>query len=95
MKYFSEKLNRLFDSVDECAKAESAHEEALRKQEETKKKLADERAARAKEVEEALQAFYEARKVYTEKLKAFTEDYGAWHYSFTGKELPDLFDFWI
>ena len=97
MKYFSEKLNRLFDDEASCVKAEKEHDEALRKAEEEKQKKNATRAERAKEVEDALNELVEAKKNYAEKLQAFCKDYGAWHYTFKDSEpfKNDIFDFWL
>ena len=92
--YQSEKLNRIFDSEEDCLKAEKEHEEKEAKA----LALKNERADRAKEVKEAHQHYLD--------LKAkFIEDYGSWHETITAENLPalnsisnlwDLFDsFWF
>lgn len=82
MKFYSEKLNRLFDSSDECAKAEEAHDKAIAEAEAKKKALADDRASRAKEVEDLYKAAVDAKKAYDERLQAFLKDYGSFHATF-------------
>ena len=79
MKYYSDILNRLFDSQEDCAKAEEAHKAQVAKAEAEKKAKTEKRAARAKEVEEFYKAAVEAKKAYTEKLNAFIKDYGSFH----------------
>lgn len=81
MKYFSEQLNRLFDSAEELetAEAKAIAEENARKEAEQKK--AAERKARAAEVEEARKAMMEATKHYNDVLAKFCKDYGAYHCS--------------
>lgn len=82
MKYFSEKLNKMFDSEDACAEAESAHEKAMAEAEAKKKALADERANRAKEVEDLYKLAVEAKQNYDAKLREFLKDYGSFHLTF-------------
>ena len=82
MKFYSEKLNKLFDTEELCTEAETAHEKALAEAESKKLKLAEERANRAKEVEELYKAAIEAKKAYDEKLREFLKDYGSFHATF-------------
>ena len=82
MKFYSEKLNKLFDTQELCAQAETAHEKALAEAEAKKKALADERANRAKEVEELYKTAVEAKKAYDDKLREFLKDYGSFHATF-------------
>lgn len=91
MKFYSEKTRKLYESAEECANAEA---EAVKAEEEKKlaeQKKAETRKARAKEVEDALKAATEARAKYDKLLRDFCKDYGAFHYSFDGKD-PDIFD---
>lgn len=82
MKYFSEKLNKLFDSADACAEAETTHDKEVAEKEAKQKALADARAARAKEVEDLYKDAVEAKKLYNEALRAFIKDYGSFHATF-------------
>ena len=82
MKFYSEKLNKMFDTQELCAQAESEHEKALAEVEARQKALTEERATRAKEVEELYKAAIEAKKAYDEKLRAFLKDYGSFHATF-------------
>ena len=43
MKFYSEKLNKVFDTEEACAEAESAQEKAVAEAEAKKKALAEER----------------------------------------------------
>lgn len=107
MKYYSEKLNKFYDTADACQQAEfeAKEKENLEKIErerkerelrEKKEKAAAERKAAAEKVEAARKTFNEARKAYQAELGAFCEKYGTYHYSTDGKEevssLFDLFD---
>ena len=79
MKYYSDKLNKVFDTVDEL---ESAELEYTKKQDEELKKK-QERKERAKEVDEAF-------KNYQKLLSAFIKDYGSYHFSCNDKFLDDV-----
>ena len=107
MKYYSEKLNKLFDTMEACQKAEMEAKEAEnrermrkeraeREKKEKEEKLVAERKARAAEVEEARKAMDEARSKYAKLLEEFCRDYKTFHLSLTGedakKAIPTLFD---
>ena len=94
MKYFSEKTNKTYDTEKACLEAENAFDEAAAKERMKKEKLAEERKARANEVEETYKAAVEATKLYREKLNAFLKDFGSFHMTFhTGEGNPfDLFE---
>lgn len=93
MKYYSEKLNKLFESEEECNKAEAEHDAQVREEEERKTKLANERKARAKEVEAAAKSVMEARKAYDELLARFIKDYGSFHATISSNgDFFDLFE---
>lgn len=82
MKFYSETLNKMFESAEECAKAEK--EDADKKAEiaAKQKALANERAARAKEIEDANKKVVEARKEYEKLLSDFIHDFGSYHTTF-------------
>lgn len=80
MKYYSEKLKKVYDSVEELEKAEKE----LQERELVEKAKREERTARAKEVDEAYQK-------YQKLLREFIKDYGAYHYSNKGDDVT-LFD---
>lgn len=104
MKYYSEKLNKVFNTERECmdaefkAKAEEnlakiQKEKALREEKEKKEALAAERKACAEKVEAARKAYLEAQKAYRSELEAFCQKYGTYHYTVTdADEVPSLFD---
>jgi len=70
LKFYSEKLDKLYDTQDELVKAESAENDKKAKRE-----------ARAKEVEMALNAAQASAKKAHDLLVAFCQDYGAYHTS--------------
>ena len=104
MKFYSEKLNKLFDSQAECEKAEFQAKEqenrekilAERKAAELKaqkEKEAAERKAMAAQVEEARKNMVTAQKAYREAIDAFTKKYGSYHYtSHSVDDIPTLFN---
>lgn len=83
MKFYSEVTKRLYDSQDELTKDERkvATAEAEKKAAESKKSA--ERAARAKEVEDAYKAEVEAHAKYIKLRNQFVDDYGSFHMSYT------------
>lgn len=87
MKYYSEMLNKLFESEKDLVAAESKvkiAEEAKKKAEAAKKEA---RAARAKEVDKALKDADAATAKAQKLLKEFVKDYGSYHTSY---ELSDV-----
>lgn len=82
MKFYSEKLNKVFDTQEACAEAESAQEKAVAEAEAKKKALAEERANRAKAVEDAYRKAIEAKQEYDKILQEFLKDYGSFHATF-------------
>lgn len=81
MKYYSEKLNKVFDTEDELKTAEEEQEKKYAVQ--LKKK--EERAERAKEVENAY-------KEYRKLLNAFIKDYGYYHQTLRDDDGLSIFD---
>ncbi len=91
--FYSEKLNKHFDTEEECLKAEEEQSKKL----ELEKKKKEERKVRADEVTEAFKAVEEAKvelnKVYEKAydlLNKFCKDYGAYHASYSSKELKPV-----
>lgn len=79
IKYYSEQLNQLFNSVEELEAAEDKVNAAKRAEEEKKAQLKAQREARAKEVEDAFRVAYDSTKKANELLSAFVKDYGSYH----------------
>ena len=100
--FLSEKLNKYFDSEEECKKAEKEHDEKLalakaekEKKLELEKQKKAERKERADEVTEAFKKAEEARKHAYELMDKFCKDYGSFHTSYTTEDLVparSLFD---
>lgn len=100
MKYYSEVTKTLFDNEKALKEAENKVLKEREEKELAEKKKSDERAARAKEVEAAYEAFCEAQKVATEKrkayqklLEAFLADYKQFHATIrsSGSLIDDMF----
>lgn len=83
MQYYSKKLNKLYDTVAECVKAESEYDKAQKEQEARVAKLKDERAVRAKELEDAAKDVNKAQQHYYELRDKFVQDYGSYHWTVT------------
>ena len=104
MKYYSEKLNKFYDTADACQRAEFEAKEkenlekikkerALAEAKEKKEKALAERKALATDVDKARKDFIAAQKAYREKLEEFCKKYGTYHYSTNNvDEIPSLFD---
>ena len=83
MKFYSETLNKLFDSEEELTKAEKVAKETEMKKLEAEKAKKAARATKAKEVEKALKEANEAQAKAIKLLKDFTNEYGYFHTSFS------------
>lgn len=84
MKYYSEKLKKLFDKENELQKAEQDFD----KKEAVELKKREERATRAKEVDEAYSH-------YLKLLKDFIKDYGSYHHTIKDSDFDVFLDsFW-
>lgn len=79
MRFYSDKLNKFYESEENCLAAEKAFDAEQEQKALAKKKKDEVRAARAKEVENAYKAYRDAQKTYHDKLAAFTKDYGSFH----------------
>lgn len=104
MKFYSEKLNKVFDTAEACQRAEFEakekenlekiqKEKALREAKEQKEKEAAERKAMADKVEAARKEMVKAQNAYKEALNAFVEKYHTYHFSSSNPaDIPTLFD---
>ena len=98
MKYYSTKLNRLFETVKELEAAEKVYDD---KQKEAEKVKA-ERTEAAKKVEEAYKLADETKKAADQLLTEFCKKYGPYHKTITKPdssvsfiEFVDKFPFWF
>ena len=107
MKFYSEMLNKVYDTAEACQKAEFEAKEAenrerIRKEREARiakekqEKAVAARKGQAAKVEEARKAMIAAQNKYREELEAFCKNYGTYHYSLNGEDakhvIPTLFD---
>lgn len=81
MKFYSEKTKQLYSSQEECQEQEAAYEKKLAEKENEKRRLSEERAKRAQEVQKAFDELCNARKNYQDVLSRFCNDYGSYHFS--------------
>lgn len=93
-KFYSELLDKYFDTEKEAVKAEKDYKdklEQIRKEQIEKEKQAEEakakRALRAKEVEEAFKLVEQTSTAAKKLLNEFIRDYGTYHTTITGKSL--------
>ena len=103
MKYFSEKLNKVFDTPEACQRAEFEAKEAENRQKilaerkaaeekERKEKEAEERKTMAADIEEKRKAMVAAQKAYSNAIDQFTKRWGSYHYSSnSADDIPMLF----
>ena len=90
-RVYSEVLNKLFNTVEDLEAAEQEYARQLAEKERDKRErerqvveLKEKRAARAKEIEDALKERDELDKKINELVRAFTRDYGSFHWTYKG-----------
>ena len=76
MKYYSEELNRLFDTEDDLLEAEYTARKAKEEAEAAEKVKAAEKQKRYDEVKEAIEKANAARVEANKLIKAYTCEYG-------------------
>lgn len=86
MKYYSEKLKKVYDTVEELNKAEAVYDKA-RAAEDAKQK---ERKKRAEEIKNARKELANAQKNYNDKLTKFIKDYGSYHETYTDNDSDSI-----
>lgn len=85
MKYYSEKLGKLYDSEEELMEAEKKADEAKNKEAAMRK----ERAEAAKIVEEKYKEKVKAENEYFDVLNDFCKKYGTYHKTYTSEDIPN------
>lgn len=88
MKFYSQKLRKIYDTEADLKKAEALVEKAEAEKLAKEKLKKEARATRAKEVEIALEQAAAARKKADELMNAFVKDYGYFHYSYKTEDKP-------
>lgn len=76
MKYYSEELNKLFDTEDDLLEAEYTSRKAKEEAEAAEKVKAAEKQKRYDEVKEAIEKASAARAEANKLIKAYTCEYG-------------------
>ena len=89
MKYYSEKLKKVYDTVEQLQKAEAEYDKAHA----AEIKKAEERKRRADEIAAARKDLQNAQKKYNELVNKFIKDYGSYHATYNGEDVSatDLF----
>ena len=79
MKYYSEKLKKVYDTVEQLQTAETeydkAHAAEIAKQKERKE--------RAEEIDAARKEVIKAQEHYDDLINKFVKDYGSYHTTYT------------
>ena len=86
MKFYSEKLDKMFDNEKDLIKAEDAHDVAVAAEKAKQEKLSAERKDRAHNIEEAYKKVEDARKEYNKLVEEFVRDYGSFHMTYKGND---------
>lgn len=86
MKYYSEKLKKVYDTVEDLQTAETAYDKE-RAAEDAKQK---ERKARAAEINKARKELVNAQKNYNDLIAKFVKDYGSYHATYTDNDLDSV-----
>lgn len=86
MKYYSEKLKKVYDTVEQLKTAETeydkAHAAEIAKQKERK--------ARAEEINKARKEAIKAQERYNELVSKFVKDYGSYHATYTNEDSGEV-----
>lgn len=89
MQYYSEKLRKLYPTVEELKAAEKEFDAKQKEVEKAK----EERKAAAKAVEDAYKLADAQREAADEMLKEFVKKYGSYHTTVTKPTtIPSIFD---
>lgn len=93
MKYYSELLEKVFNSADECEAAEMEAKEKAERERLAREEKAAKRKEAAAQVEAARKVALDAQKAYQDALKDFCAKYGSYHTTITN--LDDLVDWFF
>lgn len=93
MKFYSEMLNKMYDTQEALESAEKVETSRLEAKRMAESKRSEMRAADAKRVEEKRNAAHAAAKEYSDELNAFVKKYGYYHSSVDENAAVDLGDF--
>jgi regulator of protease activity HflC (stomatin/prohibitin superfamily) len=94
MQYYSQLVHKIFDTEEACLDAEKEFKTALAEKEAKELKLKEEKKSRAKEVEDAYEAYQEAEKKYIKLRNEFIKDYKQYRmtYSSVADYVNDIFE---
>jgi len=82
MKFYSEKLDKLFDDEKALTKAEDEYDVRVAAEKAHAEQLAKTRKDRAKAIEESYKKVEDARKEYNKLVEEFVRDYGSFHMTY-------------
>lgn len=94
MRFYSDTLNKLFDSEKELREAEAAHIKAVNAKKAQEAQKNAERKADSEKVEKALEEYNKAAENYKNELNNFIKKYGQYHYSTTDPNFKHFLGFW-
>lgn len=83
MQFYSEITKKLYDSAEECQKAEETLVNAQKEKTERRKN-------KAKLVDEKRKAYEAARKEYHQVLDDFCKEFGSYHFTYNSKDESDV-----
>lgn len=86
MKYYSEKLKKVYDTVEQLQEAEKKYDEAHA----VEIKKAEERKRRADEIAAARKDLQNRQKKYNELVNQFIKDYGSYHATYKDEDVSAL-----
>jgi len=92
MKYYSEELQKTFDTEEECVAAEKEYLAKLEKEKQENMRLKEEKTSRAKAVQAAYEKYVEAEKEYKSLRNDFIKDYGYFHATYSTSEDLNNYD---
>lgn len=84
MKFYSEKLKKLYDTEAELHKAESAYDDVAAKKEKERR----ERADAAKAIDEKYKEKAKVEAEYSKMVADFCKKYGSYHKTYTNCTVP-------
>lgn len=91
--FFSDILNRTFDSKEKCLAEEAKYVQAKKEKEEKERKASESRKADSEKVKAAFELYKKNYNEYLSLRNEFIKKYGSYHMSFTDiEEMPLMID---
>lgn len=95
VKIYSDVTKKFYDDEAAALKAEEEVKKAQDEKVNRRKQMAETVDEKRKACERTRKAYEKARQEYHNVLNKFCEEYGAYHYTMTGKNVEDFFDSWL